>query len=120
MELAPDGSEIRVLVKSDKGSMVHCSLPPQGVSQAIKHRTVDELWYFIQGQGEFWRKKGAIEQIDTVGPGVSIDIPVGTEFQFRNLGKDPLQAIITTMPPWSGPNDPVIVKYKWKKPENRD
>ena len=50
--LAPDGSEIRLLPQTTGGSMVHCTLPPGAVSLAVTHRTVDELWYVLSGEGE--------------------------------------------------------------------
>ncbi|MEW5919110.1 MAG: hypothetical protein AB1762_22085, partial [Gemmatimonadota bacterium] len=54
--LAPDGSEIRVLCATPRASMAHGTLPPGGVSLAIRHRTVDELWYVTGGRGQVWRK----------------------------------------------------------------
>ena len=50
--LAPDGSQIRFLPQVKGGSMVHCTLPPGTVSLAVTHRTVDELWYVLAGEGE--------------------------------------------------------------------
>ena len=47
--LAPDGSEIRELVSVNGGSMAHCRLPRGATSMAVKHRAVEEVWYFIQG-----------------------------------------------------------------------
>ena len=56
--LAPDGSEIRLLVQTARGSMVHCTLPVGATSAAVAHRTVDELWYCLGGAGEVWRAQG--------------------------------------------------------------
>ena len=56
--LAPDGSEIRLLADMKGGGLVHCTLPPHGTSLAFSHKTAEEIWYFIQGQGEVWRKEG--------------------------------------------------------------
>ena len=55
---APDGSEIRELVRTDAASLAHCTLPPGAVSRAVRHRTVEELWYVLSGRGEIWRKSG--------------------------------------------------------------
>ena len=55
--VAPDGSEIRELVAVERGSMVHCTLPPGSSSLAVAHATVEEVWYFIQGAGQVWRKR---------------------------------------------------------------
>jgi len=101
---APDGSDVRVLLRTDRGSTAHFELGPGRTSIAVRHRTVEEVWYFLSGRGQMWRRTPeGEERIDEVGPGVSIDIPVGTAFQFRTLGDEPLSAVGTTMPPW--PND---------------
>jgi mannose-6-phosphate isomerase-like protein (cupin superfamily) len=49
--LAPDGSEVRPLFDPRRGGLGHCTLPPKAVSQAVRHRTIEESWYFIKGQG---------------------------------------------------------------------
>jgi hypothetical protein len=41
--VAPDGSAVRVLVRTANGSMARFSLPPFAVSRAVMHRTVDEV-----------------------------------------------------------------------------
>ena len=61
--LAPDGSEIRELVQASGGSMVHCTLPVGATSLAVKHRTVQELWYVVGGRGQVWRRLGDNESI---------------------------------------------------------
>jgi mannose-6-phosphate isomerase-like protein (cupin superfamily) len=108
--LAPDGSEIRELLKSERGSMVHCTLPAGKTTQAVKHKTVEECWYFLSGEGEVWRKEGDREEVTVVTPGVALNISLGCHFQFRNTGTRPLTFVIITMPPWPGPNEAVPVK----------
>jgi len=110
---APDGSEIRLLPDMSGGGLSHCTLPPECTSQAVVHQTVEEIWYFVQGQGQVWRKLG--EQLATVDvhPGVCLTIPVGTHFQFRNTGQKPLCMIIATMPPWPGKGEAVRVEDHW-------
>ncbi len=112
--LAPDRSEIRLLLTMRGGSIVHCTLPPQEISVAVCHKTVEEVWYFIEGHGEVWRKQGQREEIVEVKNGVCITIPTDTHFQFRNTGSEPLKFLITTMPPWPGENEAVRVKNHWK------
>ena len=46
--LAPDGSEIRLLLDMKGGGLCHCTLPPSGISRAIYHKSVEEICYFIQ------------------------------------------------------------------------
>ena len=111
--LAPDGSEIRALLRVGGGSMVHCTLPPGRVTQAVRHRTVEEVWFFLGGHGQVWRKQGEREEIVDVGPGLALSIPLGTHFQFRTLGDEPLTFVITTMPPWPGADEAVGVPGVW-------
>ena len=111
--LAPDGSEIRELVAVRGGSMVHCTLPSGAVSMAVKHLTVEEVWYVIQGRGEVWRKSGSAESVVDLEPGLSLTIETGTHFQFRNTGGDELCFIIVTMPPWPGEQEAVRVEDFW-------
>ncbi len=65
-------------------------------------KTVGEFWYALEGKGEIWRKDEAEEKVTSLNAGVSIDIPVGTAFQYRNVGSEPLKFICITMPPWPG------------------
>lgn len=85
-----------------RGSMVHARLLPGRTSKAVRHRTVEELWFVLAGQGEMWRKQGAREEIVRLLPGVALSIPVGTIFQFRNTGTEPLDVVLVTMPPLAG------------------
>ncbi len=114
--LAPDGSRIRLLPVLKGGSMVHCSLSPGQVSSPVRHRSVEEIWYFLRGTGELWRKPpdSTSGEIVPVGPGTAVDIPLGTHFQFRNLGADPLDILIVTMPPWPGEDEAVPVPGFWE------
>jgi mannose-6-phosphate isomerase-like protein (cupin superfamily) len=114
--VAPDGSEIRLLVQARSGSMVHCTLPPGGVTQAVRHRTVEEVWYFLGGRGQVWRKQGEVEEITEVRPGLALSMPLGTHFQFRATSSEPLTFVIVTMPPWPGPDEAVPVPGAWPVP----
>ena len=111
--IAPDGSEVRLLAAIQRGSMAQFSLPAGRISVAVCHCTVEELWYFTSGSGMLWRKSKNAEETIDVHPGVSISIPVGTHFQFRNDGTEPLIAIGTTMPPWPGLDEAYLVSGKW-------
>ena len=82
--LAPDGSEIRLMSATSRGSMVHCTLNPGEVSLPVAHKTVEEVWYFLEGTGQLWRKYGDEERVVDVAPGVSLSIPVDAHFQFRD------------------------------------
>ena len=112
--MAPDGSEVRVLAATGRGSMAHFRLPPGGVSRAVAHRTVEEVWYFLSGRGRMWRKLGGEEVVVEVGAGVSIAIPTGAHFQFRADGDEPLAAVGVTMPPWPGAEEVYAVEGCWQ------
>ena len=107
---APDGSEVRVLCNTSGGSLAHVTLPPQAVSKAMAHRTVEEAWHFISGRGQVWRRLHDHEEIVDLEPGVALTIPVGTHFQFRSVSPEPLTAVGTTMPPWPGDGEAFAVE----------
>jgi len=111
--IAPDGSEVRTLCGVSRGGMAVFTLPPQAVSKAVAHRTIEEVWYFISGTGRLWRRHGEREEIIEVSAGVSITIPTGTRFQFRCDGAEPLVAVGTTMPPWPGEDEAYFVEGIW-------
>ncbi len=113
--LAPDGSEVRLLGALQGGSMIHCRLPVGGVSKAVRHRTVEELWYCLSGQGEVWRKSADAEQITPVRAGVSLTIPLGVSFQFRNTGGEALDFVIVTLPPWPGEQEAEAAAGVWRQ-----
>ena len=112
--LAPDSSEIRLLLENNHGGMAHCVLPVGKVSKAVRHKTVEEIWYIIEGKGEIWRKNEEEEEIVEISQNISLTIPVGTSFQFRNTGNIPLKIIIVTMPPWPGADEAEFVGGYWE------
>jgi mannose-6-phosphate isomerase-like protein (cupin superfamily) len=111
--IAPDGSEVRILAATARGSMAQFRLPPGRVSTAVAHHTVEEVWCFTGGTGRMWRKLDGVEEEIDVHAGVSISLPVGMAFQFRNDGEGALEAIGVTMPPWPGPDEAYEVPGKW-------
>jgi mannose-6-phosphate isomerase-like protein (cupin superfamily) len=111
---APDGSQVRILLRLDGGSMAHFELAPGRTSIPVAHRTVEELWYILSGRGEMWRRDEHNEEVTAIAPGVSISIPVGTAFQFRSTGSEPLTAVAITMPPWPGEDEAYAVEGKWE------
>jgi len=111
--IAPDGSEVRVLCSTNRGSLAHFTLPPHKTSKAMVHQTVEEVWYFVSGRGQMWRRSQDREEVVDVEPGVAISIPVGAHFQFRSVSQEPLTAVGTTMPPWPGEEEAVEVDGIW-------
>ena len=112
--IAPDGSEVRILAAARNGSMAHFELAEGETSKAMVHKTVEELWFISSGEGEIWRKNETGEEVTALHPGVSLSIAVGTHFQFRTTGEDPLEAIAVTMPPWPGDDEAQPVVGKWQ------
>jgi mannose-6-phosphate isomerase-like protein (cupin superfamily) len=112
---APDGSDVRVLLASSRGSCAHFELAGGQTSTAVVHRTVEEIWFFLTGRGEMWLAPGQGDgDVIDVMPGDCLTIPVGTRFQFRAHGSAPLAAVGVTMPPWPGENEAIVVDGRWE------
>ncbi len=113
--VAPNGLEIRQLPapRNNSASLAHCTLPAGQVSKAIRHRTVEEVWFFLSGRGELWRAVEDLEENLSVHPGMSVTIPLGTSFQFRSVGNEALVFILVTTPPWPGNDEAVRVTDYW-------
>jgi mannose-6-phosphate isomerase-like protein (cupin superfamily) len=114
--VAPDGSDVRVLVGLAGGGMAEFELAAGRVSAAVTHRTVEEIWYVLSGRGEMWRREGPREEIVALEPGVCLTIPQGVHFQFRALGADALRVLGVTMPPWPGADEAIRVTGPWESP----
>ena len=93
--------------------MAHFALAAGETSIAVAHRTVEEIWFFVAGRGEMWRKSDAREEIVPLEADVCITLPFGTHFQFRSFGPEPLAAIGVTMPPWPGETEAYEVAGRW-------
>ena len=95
--------------------MAHFELAPGQTSKAVTHRTVDEIWFVLSGRGEMWRADSRQpESIVALEAGVCLTLPLGTRFQFRAIGSEPLCAVGITMPPWPGDNEAVAIDGKWQ------
>jgi mannose-6-phosphate isomerase-like protein (cupin superfamily) len=111
--LSPAGAQVRLLMDCDAGNMIHSTVPSGQTNRAVVHATVSEFWYILEGHGEIWRKDHEEERVTVLVPGVSIDIPVGTAFQYRNVGDEPLKFICVTMPKWPGAQESTYVEGNW-------
>jgi len=111
--LAPDGSQIRELVALPSATCCHCTLPVGGISKAVTHKTVCEIWYFLSGTGQVWRKFGTTESITDVAAGSALSIPQGTAFQFKNTGNCDLALVFVTLPPWPGQDEAEPASGPW-------
>jgi mannose-6-phosphate isomerase-like protein (cupin superfamily) len=112
--VAPDGSEIRLLATMAQGatraSLCEVRLAPGAVSRPVSHRSVEEIWYVLEGRGRVWRcPPGARADPVEVGPGDSLVIPTGWRFQFTAAPSGPLRFLCYTSPPWPGPDEALPV-----------
>jgi len=114
--IAPDGSEVRVLLALDSlGSTAHFKLRAHEVSRAVAHKTVHEIWYVLRGRGEIWRSFKGRQRVVRLRPGTCVTLPLGTRFQFRNTTGRSLEIHGVTMPPWPSTKDEArVVDGKWK------
>lgn len=111
--VAPDGSEIRLLVGQEhaatRASLCEVMLPAGEVSRPVWHRTVEEIWYVLDGSGEVWRcppdaEPASVPAVE-VGPGDALAIPLAWSFQFRASASASLRFLCYTNPPWPGPDE---------------
>jgi mannose-6-phosphate isomerase-like protein (cupin superfamily) len=111
---SPAGADIRFLMDGETGNMIHSTVPPRQVNRATVHATVNEFWYVLEGRGEIWRDNGVESCVTVLAPGISIDIPAGTAFQYRNLSDKELKFICIAMPPWPGDSEASYVDGIWQ------
>jgi mannose-6-phosphate isomerase-like protein (cupin superfamily) len=111
---APDGSYIWKLPDVRGAGLSKCLLPAKHISKAKRHKTVDEIWYFVSGDGQLWRKGDRdSEEVIDAECGLSATIPAGTHFQFRNTGNSDLVVLIVTSPIWPGEQEAEDVENYW-------
>jgi len=116
-EHAPDGSRVRPLLALKAGAMAQFQLDPGRVSRAVRHRSVEEIWLVLAGQGLMWRRQNEQESVVCLERGVCVSIPAGTAFQFRCTGSEPMSIAAVTMPPWPGDEEAVFVAGQWGSEE---
>jgi mannose-6-phosphate isomerase-like protein (cupin superfamily) len=102
-----------VLLELSRGGLAHFGLGPGEISIPVRHRTVEEIWYVVAGSGQMWRRLDDREEIVDLEPGLCLTIPVGTAFQFKSAGSDPLSVIGVTMPRWPGEGEAIRSHGPW-------
>ncbi len=110
---SPAGADIRFIMDGTTGNMIHSTVPAGQINKATIHATVSEFWHILEGEGEIWRRDSNEERVTSLVAGVSIDIPVGTAFQYRNVGRVPLKFICISMPPWPGDDEATHLQGAW-------
>jgi mannose-6-phosphate isomerase-like protein (cupin superfamily) len=111
--VAPDGSDVRALLQLPRGGLAQFTLAAGQTSVAIRHRTVEEIWYVLSGRAEMWRRTGDHEETIELRPEDCLTLPVGTHFQFRAVGGEPFVAVGVTMPPWPGDGEAIESNGPW-------
>jgi mannose-6-phosphate isomerase-like protein (cupin superfamily) len=111
---SPAGADIRFIMDGPTGNMIHSTVPPGQVNRATVHATVSEFWHVLSGEGAIWRSDGRDERVTPLYQGVSIDIPMGTAFQYRCDGTEPLKFICISMPPWPGDHEATHLAGPWE------
>ena len=93
--------------------MVHCTLRPGQVTRAVRHRTVEEVWFCVSGGGPGVAREVkptlASRRSSTSSRAWRSASRSGSAFQFRASGARPLELVIATMPPWPGDDEAVPV-----------
>ena len=107
--VAPDGSDVRVLLRLAGGSMAHFELAPGRVSRAIEHRTVSEIWYVLSGRGEMWRGAARSSRSWPWSPACASRSRPAPGSSSATLGEVPVGAVAVTMPPWPGDEEAIPV-----------
>ena len=118
--IAPAGAEVRLLLNNSYGGIAycalhiaHCTLKNKKTSRAVQHKTVSEFWHVLSGKGEIWRKNADTESITVLENGITIEILLGTAFQYRSVEND-LVFICVTNPPWPGCDECFYIdKFPW-------
>jgi len=111
--VAADSSELVLLSRTDRASMAHGLLRPGATSNAMVHRSVDEVWFVVSGSAEIWRANDNGESLEIVDAGTSLAIPCGTRFQYRTVGPEPFRFIMATIPAWPGEDEAVPTAGAW-------
>ena len=97
--------------RATAASLCQATLGAGDTSRAVRHRHVEEIWYFLEGDGLVWRcppeaDPASVEAMP-VHPGDALVIPAGWSFQFRASAERPLRFLCYTAPPWPGPDEAV-------------
>ena len=110
---SPLGAHIKFIMDGKFGNVIHSTIPPGMVGKPCQFKTIEEYWHILSGNGEIWRSLDDKESFTRLEHGISINIPTGTKFQYRNLGKEPVTFICTAMPPWPGDSEAISVEGPW-------
>ena len=111
--IAPDGSDIRLLIDhrhlAECASLCEVTLPAAQVSRPVWHQQVEEIWYVLEGRGHVWRYPPLTDPAEVapiaIGPGDALTIPKRWRFQYSALANGDPRFLCFTTPPWPGPDE---------------
>lgn len=72
------GSKIMYLARTRGGKTIHHTLPPDGTSTAVNHRSVEETGHSIRGSGQVLLGKASREEIVKADPDTCVTSPGNT------------------------------------------
>jgi mannose-6-phosphate isomerase-like protein (cupin superfamily) len=100
--VASDGSMVRELAGPPSAtarnqSLAEATVPPQSETVEHLHRTSEEIYYFVGGEGRM--RHG--DEVSSVRAGEAVVIPPGTRHKLWNPGPEPLVLLCCCAPPYS-------------------
>src|SRR3954471_17024465 len=84
--VAPDGTDVRLLLQLKQGSFAHFELAPGRTSFAVAHRTIEEIWFFLAGRGQVWRRNRCRRRQSRSMQASASQFPSGPSSSFVALG----------------------------------
>jgi mannose-6-phosphate isomerase-like protein (cupin superfamily) len=112
--VAPDGLDVWLLERTDGVSSALFQANSRQVGRAVRHRTVEEIWYCLSGRAEMWLlSPDGSERTVALARGSCVSIPVGTTFQLRNLARRNASFFGVTVPAWPGEGEAELVPGRW-------
>ena len=112
-ERAPDGTDVSILAVTPPASVARFTLQAGLTGRAVKHRTVDEIWHVLSGEGELWRRLDGVEDIVPLVHGTTVHLPVETVFQVRATSLTALVVLGVITPAWPGDAEARWVCGQW-------
>lgn len=100
--ITADGSSIRELAGIPSGnaenqSLAEATVPPGGETVEHYHRTTEEIYVFVSGEG---RMRLGDEEAE-IRAGDTVVIPPGVKHKLWNRGSEPLVLLCCCAPPYS-------------------
>jgi mannose-6-phosphate isomerase-like protein (cupin superfamily) len=117
---SPAGASVLPVGQNLQASVAVCSLKPGQITECIQHKTVEEIWYILEGEGElFWKNPRTLRKgVLILRPGTVAKLSTGLHFQYRDTGSSSsssLKFLCITTPPWPGSQEATQVDKYWSK-----